>query len=240
MDEQQKVVVFNAQTINVRELEKAWAHTNRQINALILQKNTKAIEISTKLLALVYCALAESLFSKLIHTPYGLSIVEIDQVKTVTNRHGVKAGWIKCAELAMQHVGGAKSNHGPNVLQKLSAIIEQYIFDPSLIRNKLAHGQWSVALNRDNTAINQQITDEIEAHCVVELYRRKHAFEKLAAIIEDIIESPNKAHQRDYWVHLTEFEETQKTLSTWTYNKKVTQLFQKKSHTPKVGNQDSK
>lgn len=240
MDEQQKVVVFNAQTINVRELEKAWLHTNRQINALILQKNTKAIEISTKLLALVYCALAESLFSKLIHTPYGLAIVEIDQVKTVTNKHGVKAGWIKCAELAMQYVGGAKSNHSPNVLQKLSAMIEQYIFDPSLIRNKLAHGQWSVALNRDNTAINQQITDEIKAHCVVELYRRKHALEKLAAIIEDIIESPNKAHHRDYWVHLTEFEEAQKTLSTWTYSKKVMQLFHKKSHTQKVGNQDSK
>lgn len=239
MDEQQKVVVFNAQTINVRELEKAWAHTNRQINALILQKNAKGIEISTKFLALVYCALAESLFSKLIHTPYGLSIIEIDQVKASANRFGVKAGWIKCAELAMKHVGGAKSNHGHNVLQKLSSMIEQYIFDPSQIRNKLAHGQWSVALNRENTAINQQITDEIEAHCVVELYRRKHALEKLAAIIEDIIESPNKAHHRDYWVHLTEFEKAQKTLSTWTYNKKVTQLFEKKSHTQKASNQAS-
>lgn len=233
MDEQQKVVVFNAQTINVRELEKAWVHTNRQINTLILQKNSKAIEISTKLLALVYCALAESLFSKLIHTPYGLTLAEIDQVKGATNKNGVKAGWIKCAELAMQRVGGAKSNHGPNVLQKLSAMIEQYIFDPSLIRNKLAHGQWSVALNRENTAVNQQITDEIETHSVVELYRRKHALEKLAAIIEDIIESPNKAHIRDYWVHLTDFEESQKKLSSWTFNKKVTQLFNKKARAPK-------
>lgn len=232
MDEQQRVAVFSAQTINVRELEKAWAHTNRQINALILQKNQKSIEITTKLLALVYCALAESLFSKLIHTPNGLPITGVEQVKSVTNANGVKSGWIKCAELAMQRVKGAKSNHGHNVLQKLSKMIERYIFDPSLIRNKLAHGQWSVALNRNNTAINQEITDEIEAHTVVELYRRKHALEKLAAIIEDIIESPNKAHHRDYWTHITEFEESQKKLANWTYEIKVSQLFAKKLRAP--------
>ena len=109
-------------------------------------------------------------------------------------------------------------------------MIEQFIFDPSLVRNKLAHGQWSVALNRDNTAINSEITKEIEDHTVVELYRRKHALEKLAVILEDIIESPNKTHHRDYWTHLTDFEEKQKLLAGWTFEKKVAQLFEKKSH----------
>lgn len=231
MNEQQRVAVFRAQTTNVRELERAWVHINRQINALILQKNQKSVEISTKLLALIYCALAESLFSKLIHTPYGLPLDEICQVKGATTAHGVKAGWLKCAELAMKRVEGAKSNHGHNVLQRLSVMIEQYIFDPSLVRNKLAHGQWSVALNRDNTAVNSDITKEIEAHTVVELYRRKHALEKLAAILEDIIESPNRAHHRDYWAHLTEFEARQKELEGWTIEKKVADLFTKKSHT---------
>lgn len=230
MDEQQRVAVFDAQTTNVRELEKAWAHVNRQINVLILQKNHKSVEITTKLLALIYCALAESLFSKLIHTPSGLTLAEIEQVKGAINANGIKSGWLKCAELAVQRVQGAKSNHGHNVLKKLSGMIEQFIFDPSLVRNKLAHGQWSVALNRDNTAINSEITKEIEDHTVVELYRRKHALEKLAVILEDIIESPNKTHHRDYWTHLTDFEEKQKLLAGWTFEKKVAQLFEKKSH----------
>lgn len=230
MDEQQRVSVFHAQTTNVRELEKAWAHVNRQINALILQKNDKSIEITTKLLVLIYCALAESIFSKLIHTPNGLSLSEIEQVKSASNARGIKSGWAKCGELAVQRVEGAKSNHGHNVLKKLSCLIEQFIFDPSLVRNKLAHGQWSVALNRDNTAVNAEITKEIEEHNVIELYRRKHALEKLAAIVEDIIESPNKAHHRDYWTHLTALEEKQKVLATWTFEKKVEQLFMKKSY----------
>lgn len=230
MNEQQRAAVFQAQTTNVRELERAWAHLNRQINALILARNETSVEISTKLLALIYCALAESLFSKLIHTPHGLMLAEIEQVKSTNNAMGVKSGWLKCAELAMKRVEGAKSNHGHNVLKKLSAMIEKYIFDPSLLRNKLAHGQWTVALNRDNTAVNAEITTEINAHTVVELYRRKDALEKLAAILEDIIESPNKAHHRDYWTHLTKFETRQAELAGWTFEKKVEQLFAKKSH----------
>ena len=233
MNEQQRVAVFKAQTTNTRELERAWVHVNRQINALILQKNHKSVEISTKVLALIYCALAESLFSKLIHTPHGLQLDEINQTKSAANAHGVKSGWLKCAELAMKRVEGTKSNHGHNVRQKLSEMIEQHIFDPSLVRNKLAHGQWCVALNRDNTAVNSDVTKEIEEHNVVELYRRKSALEKLSAILEDIIESPDKAHHRDYWVHLTEFEKRQKELENWTMEKKVEQLFIKKSHMPR-------
>jgi len=232
MDEHQRAKIFDAQTINVRELEKAWIHTNRQINALILQKNLKAIEVNTKLLALIYCALAEAIFSKLIHTPHGLSLDNLEQVKILTNANGVKSGWLKCSELAMLRVQGAKSSHCQNVLKKLSTMIEAYIFDPSILRNKLAHGQWSIALNRQNTAVNQEITSEIEAHTVVELYRRKHALEKLAAIIEDIIESPNKAHHRDYWSHITDFEQSQMKLSSWTYEAKVQQLFAKKARAP--------
>jgi hypothetical protein len=141
MNQQQREDVFHAQTQNVRGLETAWAHLNRQINALILQKNNKSVEVTTKLLAVIYYALAESKFSKLIHTPNGLSIHEIIQAKHVASTQGVKFGWLKCSELALQRVAGVRSSHGPNVFQKLSRLIEQFIFDPSLVRNKLAHGQ---------------------------------------------------------------------------------------------------
>lgn len=232
MNDQQRSEIFSAQTTNVRELERAWVHVNRQINALLLQKNDKAVEISTKVLALIYCALAEALFSKLLHTPPGFTPDEIAQVKAISSANGIKAGWLKCADLAVQRVEGAKSSHGPNVRQRLAELIELYIFDPSLVRNKLAHGQWCVALNRENTAINQEASDEIRAHTVVELYRRKHALIKLSAILEDIIESPNKAHHRDYWSHVVDLEETQKKLATWTIEGKIDQLKAKKLRAP--------
>lgn len=204
---------------------------NRQINMLILQKNTKSVEITTKLLALVYCALAESIFSKLIHTPNGLTLSEIEQVKSELKSHGVKAGWMKCAELSVRYVEGLKSGHSQNVSKKICELIDKFVFDPSLIRNKLAHGQWVVALNRENTAINNKATQEIEELDVVELYRRKYALERLSLIVEDVIESPNKAHHRDYWKHIAELEEKQKEMAGWTYEKKERQLLLKRSHT---------
>lgn len=228
MDESERLSVFKAQTLNVRDLVQSWAHVNRQINALLLQKNEKAVETQTKLLALIYCALAESTFSKVIHTPHGLELDEIEQIKQETS-HGVKAGWIKCAELSIRRVQGGKANYQPNVLRKLSDLIDAYIFDPSLIRNKLAHGQWAIALNRDNTAINAEITAQIRDLTVVELYRRKFSLEQLGKLLEDMIESPKKAHRRDYWVHLTSLEERETEMAEWTMDRKRDQLFKKKS-----------
>lgn len=233
MNEQQRLEVFRAQTTNVRELERTWKHMNRQINNLLLADNVVAVQVNTKFFALLYCALAEAIFSKIIHTPYGLSLDYIAQVKTATQSYGIKAGWIKCLELAMQSVQGSKTNHGHNVELRFKRLIEQYIFDPSLLRNKLAHGQWKIALNRDNDAINGALTNEIQNLSVVELYRRKSALEQLSNILEDVIESPNKAHHRDYWGHLDTFESEQQKMAKWTFEGKLAQLREKAAHRPK-------
>jgi hypothetical protein len=230
MDEQQRLSVFEAQTKNVRALHQAWKHVNRQINSSMLQEDRKAVEINTKILAVIYCALAEAVFSKLIHTPHGLTLDEIEQIKRAAKATGVKFGWTKCAEIAIQRVDGAKHNHRPNVLQKLTAMIDEFIYDPSLIRNKLAHGQWCVALNSENTAVNLDLTSEIAGYSVLEFYRRRHSLEHLAAIIEDLVKSPNRAHRRDYWGHLSELEAKQRKMSAWTIEHKAAQLRAKKSY----------
>lgn len=233
LQEEQRLEVFRAQTANVRELERTWKQVNRQLNGLLLSNNHTAVHINTKLLALVYCALAEATFSKLIHTPKGLSLNEIEQVKVATRSDGVKSGWVKCVQLGMRSVQGVKSNHGPNVEQRLDRLIDQFIFDPSLLRNKLAHGQWSIALNRENDAVNRALTAELADIDVIVLYRRKSALQSLAAIVEDIIESPNRAHHRDYWGHLNKFEQEQQELAKWTLAGKLTQLKEKLAHAPK-------
>lgn len=228
MDENQRLLVFKAQTQNVRELKRAWAHINRQINGSLLRSDRISTAVQTKLLALVYCALAEAIFSKMLHIPHGLTLDEIEQIKNTRNANGIKSGWIKCAELAIRRVDGNSPSYAPNVLKKLSSLIEGFIYDPSLLRNKLAHGQWSIALNRENTAVNNKITREIESCTVIVLYRYEHALESLSAIIEDMIESPNRAHRRDFWAHLTEIEKGENEMSTWTLEKKLRQLQIKK------------
>lgn len=230
MNETQRLDVFRAQTKNVQELERAWKHVNRQVNSHIRDRNHTAVEINTKLMALLYCALAEAIFSKLIHTPHGLTLDETDQIKRIASSSGVKQGWQKCAELAVAEVGGVKTNHGPNVIRRIAELIDRYIFDPSLLRNKLAHGQWAVALNRENSSVNAELTTEIESIDVIELYKRKYSLSKLAQIVEDIIESPNRAHHNDYWLHIEELESKEAEIASWTMAKKVTAIMEKASH----------
>lgn len=221
--------IFAAQTANVQALEQAWKHINKAINAAYSCDQKSTADIQTRLLAQVYCAFAEAVFSKLIHTPDALTSDEIAQVKTKGKRNIVEA-WKKCVELALKKVQGQNSGHIANTQKKIYSLIDQYVYDPSLLRNKIAHGQWQVALNANNTKVNPALTAKVQSLTVVDLYRSKEAFQSLFRIIEDIIESPNKAHQRDYWVHITEFENSQRKMSAWTVEKKVDALKKKKQY----------
>lgn len=215
--------VFAAQTDNVRALEQAWKHVNKSVNAAYSRSDSSSAEIHTKLLAQVYCAFSEAIFSKVIHTPNGLTLDEISQVKSKGKQNIVKA-WKKCVELSLRKVQGKSSGHVANTQQKIFSLIDAYVFDPSLLRNKIAHGQWRIALNSNNTKINEELTNKIRAITVVDLYRYKEAFQSLFRIVEDIIESPNKAHHRDYWIHITSFEESQKDMASWSIEEKIRAL----------------
>jgi hypothetical protein len=105
--------IFKAQVENVRELERAWTHVNRQINALILKENKAGIDALTKVLAIIYCAFAEALFSRLVHIPNGLDDDGIEQIQTTLKKTGVTQAWLKCAELALLRVEGGDTSHKP-------------------------------------------------------------------------------------------------------------------------------
>lgn len=232
MQESDRLDVFNAQTENVRALEQAWKHINKTINSAYSSGEISTAEIHTKLLAQVYCAFAEAVFSKVIHTPNGLTIDEIKQVKC-KGSSGIVEAWKKCVELSLRKVQGKNSGHIANTRKKIGSLIDSYIYDPSLLRNKIAHGQWKVALNSHNTKINHILTKKIQSITVIELYQSKAAFQSLFRIVEDIIESPNKAHHRDYWHHITKFEESQKEMAKWTLENKITSLKKKKARAKK-------
>lgn len=218
--------IFRAQTENVRELDAAWRHINRTINDALRTDNTKLASFQTRMLSLVFCSYAEATFSKLIHTPHGLSSDEIQQIKTKGKKDIVEA-WLKCLDLSTSKIESSASNHIPNIVQSISRLIQEYIREPSLLRNKIAHGQWKISLNRENTAVNPDLSQKIRELTAVDLQRYKTAFDRLSAIMEDIIESPNKAHWKFYWDHVTEFENEQNEMSARTLDDKVALLKKK-------------
>ena len=220
--------VFQAQTQNVRSLDQAIKQIKRAINHSLRVNDTTAAGVQTKTLVLVFSAWAEARFSKLIHTPHGFELDEIQQIKVIYKLYGLERGWGKCLELALRKVSASgKSSEIPNKRQQISRIIRTYIIEPGLLRNKIAHGQWKIALTRHNDAQNPDVTQRLSELDVISVSIWLQAYEFLARIIEDLIESPNKTFRRDYWLHLSELETFLAKAKNWTLEAKITSLRRK-------------
>lgn len=198
MDQAARLIVFQSQTKNVRAMRTAMKHAHRNVNASLRARDSSSVSTYTKIYAVIFCAWAEANFSKLIHTPYGFDLDEIKQIKKVHKDNGIASGWKKAVELGMRHLDAKRGSFTPNAKQLMFRLIDTHVFDPSLLRNKLAHGQWSVALNRENDAINVELTSKIADLDVVRLAAWCRTHELVAGQVETLIESPKKAFMRDW------------------------------------------
>lgn len=198
MDNDQKLTVFQAQVENVRALESSIQQVRRSINSALRRNDASLSNSFTKVYAILFCAWAEANFSKVIHTPYGFSLDEIEQIWAKKSK-GISAAWKKAAKLGVRHLDARRGSFLPNTLRTLSRAIDAHVFDPTLVRNKLAHGQWIVALNRPNDAIQDQLTDTIRELDIVKVDSWRFCHQHLAEMVESLIESPKKAFVRDWW-----------------------------------------
>ena len=230
MDRATQLKIFKAQTENVRALNRAWTHLLRTINRELSNDNLDSAASHTKALALIFCTWSEASFLKLIHTPHCFELDEIRQIKTLSSRNIVQ-GWLKCLELGLARVSKtSKSNYIPNISKSVERIIQTYVDEPRLLRNKIAHGQWAIALNRKNDMKNEELTKKIHELNVIDLAIWKEAFSCLNNIIECLIESPDRAFHRDYWYEVAKIENHLSKTEKWTLESKIKKLKRKASY----------
>lgn len=228
MDQSSRLAVYEAQTKNVKEVDKVRRQINRAINDALKRGDKIAAQALTKTMALVFCAWVEANFSKVIHTPYGFSLDEIQQIKKIYRENGLEKGWEKCLELGTLKASKRKnSNYVPNIRLELRRLIQKYIVEPSLLRNKIAHGQWTIALNRENSAENTDLTNSLASLDIVTISKWFKVHGHISQIVESLIESPNKAFHRDYWFEITELKEFIAKTEGWSLEQKVNKLKQK-------------
>lgn len=224
MDRSQQLDVYRAQTINLRTMGRAWTNTKRAINRDLVLNNVVSANLHTKLLALIYSAWSESGFLKAIHTPYGFELDEIRQIKTVWKHNGITAAWNKAAMLAFRKVRTRGGNYVPNASLAVDRLVKQYIEKPSQIRNKVAHGQWDIALNSKNSATNSDLTKSLNELDVVSLDCLREGCIGLCTILESLIESPDKAFHKDYWECISAIEAHLEKTAKYTLAEKLSKL----------------
>ena len=210
----------------MRTLETSFAIINKSINAYLSKNDMTSAKSHTLLAALVFSALTEAKFSKLIHTPYAFDIGEIEEIKRQPN---ISSKWKKAVSIGIGNIKtSCKSNYKINLLLNIERLIETHITEPSKIRNKIAHGQWAKALNSDNTQVNTQLTTAVLNLDCVEVLKWKITYDHFYSIVNDIVQSPNKAHFRDYHIHVVELESYLKKAENYSLNDKISALQKKR------------
>lgn len=198
------IAIYRASCENVHELDKQAKLIKRMINGALRKHRMLEVETLTKLYALLYSAYAEVSFIKLIHTPYGFTEDYIQQIELQRN---LESKWKKCLFFALQKIDTEKAKgEVANKRQRLERIMEEYIITPSQIRNKVAHGQWKVCLNNDCTATNPELTVQIQQLDYAKIERLFNIYKIFSQCVEDLIESPERAHHRFYYERLVELE----------------------------------
>ena len=233
MDETQKLQIYQAQVENTRSLNSSMSHVHRAVNQAFRSNDEALATTFTKTYALLFCAWTEANFSKVIHTPYGFCTAEIDQIKMAKN-HGISKSWEKAVELGLRHLDAKRGNFKPNTQKKLYELIESHVFEPSTLRNKLAHGQWKLALNRENNHVEQVMTQNITDLDIVKIQSWREGHKIISEAVETLIESPKKAFPRNWHEYVVKIEEKILDFDTRTIEHHVAKLKKKKSRFDKI------
>jgi hypothetical protein len=219
--------LYVLQSKNVRRLKQVQASLVKDINFYLRKNDHFQVEIKTKLLALLHATLSEAQFIQILHTPDGFSGQEIERIKVVKNSK-LEDGWRLMIDLAMGKIGNWTRNQDLRKRRDaLYKVVAEFIIAPSLLRNKIAHGQWEFALNRENTKENEVLTGHLRTLSVVQISKWFTVHQYLGLIIRDLVQSPQKGFHNNYWIHLTGLEEYLTNSKKWTIETKREKLQRK-------------
>lgn len=228
MNDQEILTIYMAQSENVRYLGRVIDSTLKDINLYLRKSNEFEVKAKTKILSLLYSAWSEAQFTQIMFTEHGFMFSEITDIKDHKDRHGIAEGWKYMISKALKKVGDPETNKDLRKrLDTLLSLVKEYIEEPSVLRNKIAHGQWVNALNRENTAVNQALTKDLDQLDSVDLQKRIEIHRFMGCIVRDLVQSPKAAFHRHYWTNIVNLESYMDKTKNWSLKSKKQQLLKK-------------
>lgn len=209
--------IYILQSRNVRKLLKVKTSLLRDINRNSKLNNISDVEIKTKMYSLLYSAWSEAQFVQILHTPKALYPRDIQDIEAEKDMNGVINGWKLLITLAIDKVGDV--NKSKDLLTRKETIINiitNHIEKQSILRNKIAHGQWVHALNRKHTKESFDFTSDLHNldYVKIDILFKIHKF--LGLIMRDLVQSPKKGFHINYWTNITKLENYIKKTESWS------------------------
>jgi hypothetical protein len=227
MNDSEILTIYMAQSENIRYLKKVIDSYSRDINLDIRKSNEFQINAKTKIMALLYSAWSEAQFLQIAYTPNGFSSSEIELL-IQAKKNGITTAWKKMIKLAFLKTGNPSADSNlQSRLDKLLLLVNTQIEKPSIIRNKIAHGQWIKALNSNSTKINNDLTNELNKLDSVKIQRQLVMHQFLGKLIRDLIQSPQHGFGRDYLKNIQDLENFTTRTQNWSLQAKKIALLRK-------------
>ena len=184
--------------------------------------------MKTRVFALLFSSWSEAQFVQVLHTPDGLWGTEIKKIQGTVRARNLEEGWRELIEIAFARVGNTCTSKDLSKKKKfILKIIEEYVVPKITIRNKIAHGQWKIALNSENTKTNEIFTKELDRLDFVQIDVCFEVHTHLAALMRDLLQSPKKSFHRNFWTHCQCLEDYVKKTTGWSTNSKRKVLARK-------------
>jgi len=219
--------LFQEQTKNVKYLKKVQNILRKDINHYIKKNDSFSVKYKTLQYAHLYSALSEAEFLQMLLTPNKFTSAEI---ATIKRQQSIEKKWNALIEIAFNKAN-ASWQSVPDLHSKhdfILDLIEKYVKGPKNLRNKIAHGQWVIALNSNNTAVDSTITNDLNQLDMVKISIWFEVHHSLCDIVRDLIQSANNAFLRDFNKHCTYLQNFISKTSSWTIADKKKLLDKRK------------
>ncbi|MBJ7329891.1 MAG: hypothetical protein JHC95_08345 [Solirubrobacteraceae bacterium] len=212
---------------NFRAVSTGFERTCSILTLALGDRDEVAVDALTRVATFLLSAKVESRFYKLLYEP-----PVPDEFRALVNAKAGRAPslidkWKRTVEIAFceyNHVNrpfqdsvaplDSKRQHDVHLsgIKHLESIIG--------LRNKVAHGQWRVALNTSGTDLNAGITARLSAENLMSLQLKDRLAASVANAVNDLVVS-SKTHHRDLGVHRSATEDAIRELETRSWEKYV-------------------
>lgn len=219
---------------NLIEVENGISRIELDLRRFISMDDVKNEYTYTRILSQLITSWAEVRILKVLHEQNAFTQTEIDgilQKRNVT----LQSKWEDSVELAF--VKAYSLNSALPIAPQLNAmnqarynrIMDLIVNDLSLsitLRNRIAHGQWRVALTSNLKSVSTILTQQIANENIVTLQLKKKILLGLALIINDLSVSPT-TFERDFNKHYRLVDENRINLHNRNYSNYRTNMILK-------------
>ena len=214
---------YKAHVLNLRELENALIHFNRQLNYAVASNNPVAEKAFMKIYLLIIGAWAEVRLLKVLFERNSFDNDKINQIMEERTlflkwKKAVYLGFCKKYNVRGELTEGKIGFDAFSKYEKIQKLLDEDLEPLIAIRNNLAHGQWARTFNGALSEISETRMQLLNLENPLSCKAKKITIECMANIINDLVVG-GAAFERDFNKHCNQLFNSSNRLRMQSYEK---------------------